>query len=166
MEPEAGMTILGFFAYLKYVLRHKWFVYVAMIKIKSAPTELAILAFTHDMSKFLPVEFGPYAKTFYDKNGAKQYQPDMDFDTAWNHHQKANKHHWQYWILNMDSGETRILPMDDIYIYEMVADWMGAGRAITGRWEVGEWYKKNHDKMKLHPYSREIAEAIIAEVAP
>jgi hypothetical protein len=44
----------------------------------------------------------------------------------------------------------------------MVADWMGAGRAITGRWDVASWYEANAHKMVLHPDVRVQVENLIA----
>jgi len=43
----------------------------------------------------------------------------------------------------------------------MVADWMGAGRAITGRWETKEWYGKNKGNMLLHPETRKMVEDVL-----
>lgn len=51
------------------------------------------------------------------------------------------------------------------FVREMVADWMGAGRAITGKWEVGSWYSKNQEKIELHPSSRALVERIIQGVS-
>jgi len=48
--------------------------------------------------------------------------------------------------------------MPERYIQEMVADWMGAGKAINGKWEVCEWYEKNKRNMILHPDTRMIVE--------
>ena len=36
----------------------------------------------------------------------------------------------------------------------MVADWMGAGRAITGKWDVAGWYADNWRKIHLRPETR------------
>lgn len=131
--------------YFKYVVRHKWFVFVAARKI-GCPLWLAV---THDMSKFRPSEWFPYARTFYAKDGSKQYVESDEFAIAWNHHQKRNKHHYQYWYITWDRVTSEPLTMPRKYVLEMVADWMGAGRAITGRWETKEWYLKNRDKIKL-----------------
>jgi hypothetical protein len=38
---------------------------------------------------------------------------------------------------------------------------MGAGRAITGRWECAEWYAKNRDKIVLHENTRRIVDGIL-----
>jgi len=147
--------------YFKYILSHKWFVCIACIRLSGAPNFLLFLALIHDLSKFRPSEWIAYARTFYAPDGSKQYDEDLDFAIAWNHHQKRNKHHWQYYLLRWDRGETVSLPMPEIYIWEMVADWMGAGRAITGRWETKEWYDKNKDKMVLHIDTRNMVETIL-----
>lgn len=147
--------------YLFYVLRHKWFVLLASIKI-NAPLWMAIV---HDLSKFMPSEWFPYANTFYAKDGSKRYVESPEFAHAWNHHQKQNKHHYQYYMITWDRGTTEPLEMPDKYAREMVADWMGAGRAITGKWEVWGWYDKNRNNIILHPKTREYVEHILSVFA-
>lgn len=80
--------------YLKYLLRHKWFVYVAGLRIKNAPLELFWRVIVHDASKFLSSEWMPYSCCFYAPDGSKQYKEGLPFTLAWNDHQKRNKHHW------------------------------------------------------------------------
>lgn len=79
------------------------------------------------------------------------------FDMAWNNHQKRNKHHWQYWILTMDDEkDNKVLEMPEEYMLEMLADWNGAGKAITGKINTKAWYLKRRDRFKkvLHPNTR------------
>ena len=144
-------------SYLSYIIRHKWFVFKAGLKTKAPIFRLII----HDWSKFLPSEWSPYAKTFYASNGDSRYKEHINFDKAWNYHQKRNKHHWQYWVINRDDGDIKRIPMPEKYIREMVADWMGAGRAITGRWDIEEWYAKNREKIKLEDETRKKVESLI-----
>lgn len=144
-------------SYLKYVLRHKWFVLVAGRRI-GAPVRRLIL---HDMSKFLPSEWWPYARTFYKEDGGKQYKEDDGFNQAWLLHQHRNPHHWQYWLLKTDRGDLVAVEMPKAYAIEMVADWMGAGRAITGKWEAKEWYEKNRSKIALGPKTREFVDRLL-----
>lgn len=143
--------------YLKYVLRHKWFVLLASIRI-GAPIWGAII---HDMSKFRPSEWLPYARTFYAPDGSKQYIEGEAFARAWNDHQKRNKHHWQYWMLTWDRGNTTCIRMPTKHLLEMVADWMGAGRAITGKREAKAWYEKNCNQIQLHATTRLLVEKIL-----
>ena len=145
--------------YLKYILKHKWFVFLACLRI--APIKLLWFSVIHDISKFLPSEWWAYARTFYKSDGSKQYNETQEFTIAWNNHQKRNKHHWQYWLITWDRGTTEAIPMPNIYISEMIADWFGAGRAITGKWEAPQWYQKNKDKIILHPDTRSIVESIL-----
>lgn len=51
--------------------------------------------------------------------------------------------------------------MPERYVREMVADWYGAGRAITGRWDAPGWYWENKEKMKLHPATRSFVEVLL-----
>ena len=152
-------------AYFSYVVRHKWFVFLAGCETKTPLWRLII----HDWSKFLPCEWFPYVVSFYNRDGSKRDWKTrdpwdkMEFDAAWNHHQKTNKHHWQYWILINDSDEPKMHPqiMPEKYVREMIADWAGAGRAITGKWEVKAWYYANLEKIILHDSTRMTVEQIL-----
>lgn len=168
-------------SYAASLLRHKW--YVAVAGLRLGVSWWALL--THDWSKFTPAEWGPYVQKFYGKAQAErdaemqqrttgalyraviwdQAAVDAAFDAAWLHHQKVQPHHWQAWVLVTDSDEPRVrpLPMPERYVREMVADWCGAGRAYTGRWEVATWYAANRDKMLLHPETRAMVERVLAE---
>lgn len=137
-------------AYLRYVLRHKWFVFLGCLKLK-VPLWQAIV---HDWDKFMPDEWFPYVNTFYKPDGSKQYNETLEFAQAWNAHQKRNKHHWQYWLLTWDRGEEVALAMPEEHIREMVADWYGAGWAINGKPDPLPWYERNRDKIKLSPLTR------------
>lgn len=159
--------------YLRAVLRHKWFVFLACFRF-GVPIWSAIL---HDWDKFLPDEWFAYARYFYDPVGNKIDRRDKTgyydasqsnaphFDRAWLLHQKRNKHHWQWWVLPYDDGRIRLLPMADLARREMLADWFGAGRAYNPDWtplEPRKWYEKNKDKMQLHPETRAWVEAELA----
>ena len=110
----------------------------------------------HDMSKFLPSEFFAYAFYF---NISDKYE--LEFDTAWLHHQHRNKHHWQYWILKEDSGCIKCIPIPIKYLEEMVCDWIGAGKAITGKNNLKEWYTSNKENILMHSTSKIIIDTII-----
>lgn len=143
--------------YLKYIIRHKWYVFLAARRL-GCPIWLAII---HDWSKFRPSEWFPYARCFYKSNGEKQYDETPEFNYAWLHHQKRNKHHWQYWLITWDRGNTEALEIPSQYVLEMVADWAGAGRAITGRWEVLHWYHEQEQFIQLHPKTRLLVEFML-----
>lgn len=138
--------------YLWYVMRHKWYVFLAGLKL-GVPLWALII---HDWQKFTPTEWKPYVDYFFRYRGVKNKPKDIKeaFDVAWNHHQKYGPHHWQYWMLVYDDqDETVIIEMPDRYRREMLADWRGAGKAITGRDDVIEWYSGRRERMTrvLHP---------------
>lgn len=154
---------MKYYLYLKYLLRHKWFVFVECSK-----RGLYWRGFMHDMSKFRLCEFSPYSEFFYGDNGKKKirdstgyYKPtdtgNAAFDFAWLLHQKVNRHHWQYWCLPEDDGGIKVLPIPEPYRTEMICDWLGAGRA-QGTPSVNAWYTKNENKMQLHKETREWVE--------
>lgn len=146
--------------YGSYVARHKWFVFRAGLRTRAPLWRLLI----HDWSKLTPAEWPPYVRSFYGPWSYKDRPAEVvaAFDAAWLHHQHANAHHWQHWVLREDSGATKVLAMPEKLIREMVADWMGAGRAITGRWEVASWYAANRDKIVLDDGTRTRVEELIA----
>lgn len=164
--------------YLKYVLRHKFFVFLAGIRLH-VPI-LSLLA--HDWDKFKPDEWIPYARTFYAPDGASQYTESPEFAHAWMLHQHRNEHHWQFWlnagkknisdtrVFVWDRGEASGIlndghvfkwtdeitvrgPMSENATREMVADWVGAGRALGFNDPKG-WYEKNKEHILLHPITR------------
>lgn len=162
--------------YFRYLVRHKWFVLLAGLKVGVSPWRLI----KHDWSKFLPCEWFPYVESFYGvkrelRNDwraremrilghwiTKSREEVQDaFNTAWLHHQHLNDHHWQHWVLREDSGSVKVLDMPLECVAEMIADWAGAGRAITGKWEVSDWYDKNREKMQLSPKTSALVEAWI-----
>lgn len=162
------------FKYLRYVLRHKWFVFLECVKMAydmRAPM-LIWRGVMHDISKFLPSEFFPYSNHFYGegksiKSGRDEtgyYKPtdtgDAKFDFAWLLHQKRNSHHWQWWVLPKDNGGMKVMKMGVIDILEMVCDWKGAGRA-QGTPDTLAWYRKNKDKMMLDDSVRLVVEFLI-----
>ena len=57
----------------------------------------------------------------------------------------------------------KALPMPEKMVRVMVADWMGAGRAITGKWEVWVWFEKNRHKIVLAPETWPLVEDLIRE---
>ena len=145
--------------YASYVARHKWFVFRGGRATKAPLWRLLI----HDWSKLTPAEWFPYVASFYGRAG-RTPEVRSAFDAAWLHHQHRNPHHWQHWLLRDDDGDTIALRMPEGLVREMVADWLGAGRAITGRWDVAGWYAVNRHKIVLHPETAALVDALIADL--
>jgi hypothetical protein len=152
------------------VLAHKYFVLRAGLAL-DPPRGLPALRqmrwwlqlLLHDTSKFLPPEWGPYVARFY--RPAPNAGTFAAFDRAWLHHQHANPHHWQSWLLRNDNGTMTVLRMPEHYMRELVADWCGANRALTGRWGALAWYQQHADVIRLHPATRDEVETLLAELA-
>lgn len=131
--------------------------------------DIFIHGITHDLSKFTPHEFIPYAKWFYGKYGVecKNYiskwenhieKPDgywdklkklnkickLDFDYAWLHHYKRNKHHWNHWYSPI-SNKCENIP--DKYIIQMILDWKAMGMKFNNTPQ--EYYLNNYNEIKL-----------------
>lgn len=108
----------------------------------------------HDSTKFGVEEFPYYARNFH---GDKGYIDG--FARAWLHHIHCNEHHWQHWIFpdgfapKGSTVENGVVWMDECWVKEMVADWMGANMTYQGTWDMSDWLTKNLPKIKLHSAS-------------
>ena len=142
---------------------------------------------THDQSKFSEEEFGPYGENFFgikecnkcskfddckklgsNKNkDCKEYKY-KDFDKAWEHHFKVNKHHWNHWCYNWELNESGVplnecklsipLEMSDRYIIEMICDWTAMGYKFENT--AKDFYLKNKNKIELNPKTKYKVELI------
>lgn len=151
--------------YLKYVVRHKWFVFIAGIRIGVPIWRLII----HDWSKFGRTEWTPYVHSFHTYKGNRTPEVRLAFNSAWLHHQNHNPHHWQYWVIRDDFYDTelvrvRVLEMPEHFTREMVADWAGAGRGITGTWDFKQFYFNNEYKMYLHQNTRDLVVKLLIQL--
>lgn len=138
--------------YFKYVCKHKWFVFYAGLGTRAPLWRLII----HDYSKFSRTEWSAYANRFYGgRSGLEDKTLDPEaFKLGWLHHLHRNPHHWLYWVLMLEDGTKMAFEMPEKLVREMVADWMGAGRAITGQWDLQEWWDANKKGMLFHPNTR------------
>lgn len=91
---------------------------------------LYIRSLTHDLSKFRPSEFFPYAIFFDEKK--KPQKTDFvvkdNFRRAVCKHYNRNDHHWQYWYNIFESGY-ELFSIPEKVRLEMVCDWIGASKA-------------------------------------
>lgn len=155
--------------YLKYVTMHRYYVFLECLKMG-----LVWRGLKHDISKFLPSEWFPYAEFFHGKYAKARrdktgyYDPNhtasLEFSYAWFLHTKRNDHHWQYWATAKDTDGVKLFPMPPNAILEMICDWYGASRAQgkSGWPEVLTWYTDNKDKIRLHYTTRYYVEQLLA----
>ncbi|MBY6036683.1 hypothetical protein KUV80_08465 [Fictibacillus nanhaiensis] len=147
-----------YWKYFLYILDHKLNVLVECWK-----EGLYIQGITHDLSKFSPVEFFPYAQKFFSD---KTEDNELQWQYAWLHHQHKNKHHWNYWVVNQMTREA--VPMPKKYVIEMICDYRSLSR---------KWGKKRTDqslsnrllqnllteKVILHPETKEVCKILIGK---
>ncbi|MDQ0721063.1 MULTISPECIES: DUF5662 family protein [Paenibacillus] len=143
------MTLLSaYWRYFLYVTEHK-----LNVLIECWHEGLYAQGLLHDLSKFCPQEFIPYAIKFY--AGRKDEDTELRWKNAWLHHQNHNKHHWEYWIVNRTTKEA--LPMPQKYFIEMVCDWRSFSRKWGRRVKDSNLAERmmNSEDVILHPMTRE-----------
>ena len=110
----------------------------------------------HDKSKYSFEEFGGYKQFFFpSSNGVKNKKL---FTESWNHHQKTNPHHWQYWLMYEDN-KTIALSIPFKYIIEMLCDWLAMSIKFDNK--PSEWYKKNRSKMLIEEKTQKMIDGYI-----
>lgn len=137
--------------YIASLEKHIGFVQEAGKRIGVNPVQLK----KHDLSKWSEEEFPAYANKFYG------VPDDLAFKYAWLNHLRLNKHHWNHWLLQNDEDGLEPLEMPQNYALEMVADWMGAGMAYNGTWDMTDWLSKNYSRIILHPETRRYVSGVL-----
>lgn len=148
-------TVHGYF--LDTVIPHKIAVYQAGAEMARHEWFLPFIAeskelwldnlYLHDLSKFSANEAFGYAF-----HNFKSKEFDLAFERAWHHHKMHNPHHPEYYLNPSRGGNLEVLPMPKIYIAEMVADWIGAGKVYGSTLE--DWLPKNLHLFRLHENTR------------
>jgi hypothetical protein len=163
-----------YWKYFRYLLRHKWYVFW-----ECWSRGIIWRGITHDLSKFLPSEFIPYARYFHGKWPPRERvkldshywggYPDAltresvreAWERAFLHHIHHNDHHWQHHLLTNRRGFTKPLRMTTGAWKEMLADWDGSGVSITGNLDTLEWYTRNRDKIMLDPLVKQLTDEAV-----
>ncbi|CAF4075413.1 unnamed protein product [Rotaria sp. Silwood2] len=168
-------TVVVFFQYLWEVLKHKYFIIVAGLRINRLLRSTSYRVsykrlLLHDLSKFERAEFWPYAEHFCGKKGVNSKNDDA-FHVAWLHHVAHNDHHWEHFIANYSQiakqvrnhselAQHFIREMPDDALLEMVVDNVAASRSYEGYWPNGAkkdgwtWMTKWFDHYILHQITR------------
>lgn len=125
-----------------------------MIQAICFETDLVIK--DHDASKYGEEEWVPYRDHFYDNKGNPR--DELAYKQAWNHHQKHNPHHWQYWVLIQDTSDPQLnpMPMPIKHLMELLADWQSAGHHYGNT--AYSWYQENKHRMHFHPDTQALLE--------
>ena len=155
-----------YWAWFKYLTKHKWYVMQECFKER-----LYLRGILHDLDKYLPEQFFPYANFHFNPDGSRinrrdstgHYDAfttgDKPFEMSIFLHWRRSKHHWESFIVPHNGGY-KTFPMDENTIREMICDWKGAGKA-NGTPDIIKWYKANKDKLILHDDTRIIVERLL-----
>ena len=141
----------NFFKHFKTVLIHKFWVfrYCCLFGIHWR-------GLVHDLSKFSPTEFLESIKYYTGTKSPIDTCKEINgYSRAWLHHKGRNKHHYEYWQDNFDSGGTP-LQMPYKESVEMLCDYLGAARAYMGKSFTYEkekewWANKKSKPLAMHP---------------
>ena len=136
--------------YFSYLLRHKWHVFIACCRMG-----IIWRGITHDLSKFLPSQFIPYANWYY---GVNQDTTCIDhrrkYQIALLKHFNGSDHHWEYWLMPISNKQCNVFKMPLPALKEMVADWIGAGKAKKSGLSARDWYLQRKHTITLAASSK------------
>ena len=108
----------------------------------------------HDNSKFSRSEFVPYSLHLYGCGKCSCKPSETAFENAWKHHYTNNAHHCEYW--QKPCGDA--LPMPAVFCREMIADWLAANVAYSGKLGAGldvQWLSHHLPDMNLHRLTKQ-----------
>lgn len=135
--------IINAVKHFKTICKHKF--YVAKYCFKAG---LFIQGILHDLSKFSPTEFVEGVKYYQGtRSPIDACKEKNGVSIAWLHHKGINKHHYEHWQDNFDSGTTHLV-MPFKYALELICDNLGAGNAYLGdkftlQGELDWWKNRN-----------------------
>ena len=151
--------------HLKLVLTHKKYVFKY-----SVMCGIPIQGILHDLSKFSPIEFFESAKYYSGtESPINVCKRENGYSKAWFHHKGRNKHHYEYWVDNLDHGGKPI-KMPYKYAVEMLCDYLGAGNAYFGEdftyeKELEWWNNKISNPVMIHPHTKKFIDSALNELA-
>lgn len=154
------MYISNLFGHIKTVIKHKYYVFIAM---KDCGRPLRGLL--HDISKFSLSEFSESVKYYQQgkRSPIEAAKEDKGYSDAWFHHKGRNKHHSQYWV-DISFGEIKPCKIPYEILIEHICDTIGAGKAYMGnKWTNSapiDYYNRIDHKSIYHPETRKFVEYV------
>lgn len=154
-----------FFKHLHLVNKHRF--YVCRNCFIAGQYKRGLL---HDLSKYSPTEFLESVKYYQgDRSPIDACKEINGWSKAWMHHKGRNRHHWEYWIDNINNGYPEAILMPYEFAVEMLCDYIGAGQAYEGKnWTPGRqymwWIRKRHNVL-MHPVIKDFITTVLGEMA-
>lgn len=147
--------------HLKVILKHKYEVMKCCFSCG-----LYLQGIKHDLSKFLPTEFFSSARYFQgNRSPIEAEKEDIGYSIAWFNHKGRNRHHWEWWTDFEVDGIVIASKIPEKYVYEMVCDFVGAGKAYNkGKWNQDmplNYHLKIKKNRIFHPDTLKLFEHIL-----
>lgn len=156
----------NYWGYLKYVFNHRR----NMRKVCWSHGKY-IMGILHDLDKYLPDEFIPYARYYYGNDKVSKIA-EKSYFRAWQRHFKRTKHHWEKYILSLQQflnrqytketdkfefqGTSVVLDMPYEAVLEMIYDWEAMGMVFGD--SAAEYYLNHYTEMLLSKRTRYVVE--------
>ena len=159
------MKIKNIWLHFKKICKHKYYVGKYCFKMG-----LYWQGITHDLSKFSPIEFFESAKYYQgDKSPIDECKKINGVSYGWQHHKGRNPHHYEYWVDNLDNGGQPLI-MPKKYAKELIADYIGAGKAYMGKnftykKELEWWKNKKENPLMIHPVIKNFINSVLIYLA-
>ena len=163
-EENYRLTLKKVWGHFKVVNNHRWKVFCLCCRVG-----IPLQGFTHDMSKYLPIEFFETAR-YFDQgefSPIRKCKEVKGYSMAWIHHKNHNKHHYEYWYDYNAEIPSPIIPFK--YFLELICDSLAAGMTYQGKkWNQSyqlEYWMRVKDKSRMHPKMKELIERVYTEVS-
>ena len=155
------ITIKNIFKHFYLINKHRWYVFKFCCK-----AGIPWRGLIHDLSKYSPTEFFESVKYYTGNRSPIDVCKELNgYSKAWLHHNGRNRHHYEYWQDNFDSGTSHlIMPFKESL--EMLCDYLGAAKAYMGNDFSYEkefnWYLNKKGVAKaMHPVTKEFLYAML-----
>lgn len=150
--------------HLRRICRHK-----SLVFKYSRMFGIPLRGLFHDLSKFHPVEFFESVKYWYETGSPiNEAKKQKGYSNAWYHHRSRNRHHWEYWADNFESG-TNCPIMPYKYTVEMLCDFLAAGKTYQGdKFTFSDelsWWRKKREVVKMHKVNRAYLDEVLTGLA-
>lgn len=132
----------------------------------------------HDLSKYSPTEFWRGVKYYQGGTSspinAEKSASGHGYSEAWMHHKSRNKHHYEYWVDNLDDSfqygmVPMVHPMPYKYFAEMLCDYLGAARAYLGDHFTYKdemiWWGNQRNRRAMHEQNKIMLDIIFTDLA-
>ena len=156
--------VIKFFKHLHLVNKHRF--YVCRNCFIAGQYKRGLL---HDLSKYSPTEFFESVKYYQgDRSPIDACKEINGWSKAWIHHKGRNRHHWEYWIDNINNGYPEAILMPYEFAVEMLCDYIGAGQAYEKHWTPQSqyaWWHKKKTNVFMHPVIENFINTLLEEMA-